>query len=440
MTRPSEALDRALAAWVREGPDRGPNEVLEAALARTRTVPQRPAWRFPGRWLAGLGTPRRLPAPFAVAGVVVLLLIAALVAILVVGSTRRLPPPFGPAANGRIVSDTGIGGEVFLAEADGTNPLRIPGEGIGRRPVFSPDGTKLAFWTRPVVGQAGQNGSNNALLNPFHLYVTNADGSEAHAVAGGRTFRLCCPGPVAWSPDSRSIAFLVWDPNFDETWVIPIDGPGPAGPLISNGSHHLGPSWSPDGRWIAFVEDTPSDALIHKIVVMHPNGTDRRVLHSQRSIDPDEPTFGGALQWAPDSTRLAYVRGRDPDDPADPPHAGLLEVVGLDGLERRLMAEENGWLNDLSWSPDGRSLAVMVGDPSTSIHVVDVASGDSRPIAQCSVHYDAPLRWSPDGRYLIDDCPDAPGLYPADATEYVSEPAVALPSQAAEIDIQRVAP
>jgi WD40 repeat protein len=137
---------------------------------------------------------------------------------------------------------------------------------------------------------------------------------------------------------------------------------------------------------------------------------------------------------------LAYVRGADPDDPTDPPHAGLLEVVGLDAGERRVMTETSGWLNDLSWSPDGRSLAVMVGDPSTSIRVVDVATGDSRPIARCSVHYDAPLRWSPDGRYLIDDCPDAPGLYRADATDYLSAPAVALPSSAAEIDIQRVAP
>jgi TolB protein len=439
MSESMNSVDAIFEMWLVDGPDRGPAAGLEAALAATREVRQRPPWTVADWWRPASWDSSMRSRTVAITLLVIALAATVLVATLV-GSSRRLPLPFGLAGNGRIVYDTGIGGEVFLANADGTNPLPIPGEGIGRRPIFSPDGAKLAFWTRPAVGQAGQNGSNNALLFPFHLYVANADGSDPHAVAGGRTFRLCCPSPVAWSPDSQSIAFLVWDPNADETWIIPVDGRGPAGPLISNGSHHLGPSWSPDGRWIAFVEDTPSDALIHKIVVMHPDGTDRRVLHRQRSIDPDEPTFGGALQWAPDSTRLAYVRGADPDDPTDPPHAGLLEVVGLDGGERRVMTETSGWLNDLSWSPDGRSLAVMVGDPSTSIRVVDVATGDSRPIARCSVHYDAPLRWSPDGRYLIDDCPDAPGLYRADATDYLSAPAVALPSSAAEIDIQRVAP
>jgi WD40 repeat protein len=112
----------------------------------------------------------------------------------------------------------------------------------------------------------------------------------------------------------------------------------------------------------------------------------------------------------------------------------------MDGVERRLLVEPSDWLNDLSWSPDGRSIAVMVGDPETSIHVVDVASGVSRPIARCSVHYDAALSWSPDGRFLIDACPDGPGLFPADGSEYISEPAIALPPDAAAIDVQRVAP
>jgi TolB protein len=439
MSERMSPIDPAFQAWLVDGPDRGPADGLEAALAATRGVRQRPSWTVadwwrPASWLSSMRS-----RTLAIALLVIALFAVALVA-LVVGSQHRLPPPFGLAANGRIVYDTGIGGGVFLANADGTDPQPVPGEGIGRRPIFSPDGTKLAFWTRPVVTAAGQSGSNNALLFPFHLYVANADGSGGHAIAGGRTFRLCCPGPVAWSPDSRSVAFLVWSRDQDEIWVIPVDGPGPRSPLISNPSHHLGPSWSPDGRWLAFVEDTPGDPWIHKIVVMHPDGTDRRVLHTQRSVNPDEATFGGAFQWSPDSTRLAYIRGADPDHPSDPPNAGLLEIVDLDGAERRLVAEESGWLNDLSWSPDGRSIAVMVGDPETSIHVIDVASGDSRPIAQCSVHYDAPLRWSPDGRYLINPCPDAPGLYPADATDYVSQPAVAMPSQAAEIDIQRLAP
>ena len=162
--------------------------------------------------------------------------------------------------------------------------------------------------------------------------------------------------------------------------------------------------------------------------------------HQQRSAGEDEGGFGGALRWSPDSSRLAYTRGADPDAQSDPRYAGLLQVVGLDGIERTVFEEPSGWLNDLSWSPDGRSIAVMVGDPQTSIQVIDPATGTSRPIARCATHYTAALRWSPDGRYVVDACPDGPGLFAADGSENTSEPAIALPSDAEAIDIQRLAP
>jgi Tol biopolymer transport system component len=434
-------VDLAFQAWLLDGPERGPAEGLEVALVATRQVRQRPAWQVadwwrPTSWISSART-RRVAIAFVVAALVVL----SLVAVAIVGSHRRLPPPFGPAANGRIVYDTGIGGEVYLANADGTHPDRLVAEGIERVPVFSPDGTKLAFYSRPVASRAGVNNSNNGLNVPFHLYVANADGSGIHVIAGGRTFHMCCLPPVAWSPDSRSIAFVALRMDEDDQlWVLPIEGPGPDHPLISDGASHSTPVWSPDGNWIAFVEESDGDQVIHRIVVTRPDGGDRRVLHEQRSAGDDEGGFGGSLRWSPDSTRLAYARGQNPDDPSDPPLHALLEVVGLDGVERRLLVEYSDWLNDLSWSPDGTSIAVMVGDPETSIHVVDVASGVSRPIARCSVHYDAPLRWSPDGRFLIDACPDGPGLFRADGSEYVSAPAIALPSEAAAIDIQRLAP
>jgi hypothetical protein len=432
-------VDPTFQAWLLEGPERGPADGLETTLAATRRVEQRPPWAIaewwrPASWISP-GRSRTLAIALLVVAITVLALVA-----FVIGSQHRLPPPFGPAANGRIVYDTGIGGEVYLANADGTNPKRIDGEGIERWPVFSPDGTKIAFWTRPVVGQAGQNASNNALNVPFHIVVTNADGSDPHVIGGGRTFHACCPRPVAWSPDSRSIAFVVWAGGNDELWVLQVDGPGPAGPLISDGSSHQQPSWSPDGQWIAVAEEKPGDPSIHAIVAIHPDGKGRLELHTQRQIGEDEGAFGAALGWSPDSARLAYARGRDPAAPDDPTYDALLEVVGLDGVERRVFSESSGWLDDLSWSPDGRSIAVLVGESETSIQVIDLATGIARPISRCSSHYDSALRWSPDGRYLVDACPERHGLVSATGSSDISEPTIALPADAETIDIQRVAP
>jgi hypothetical protein len=78
--------------------------------------------------------------------------------------------------------------------------------------------------------------------------------------------------------------------------------------------------------------------MVHRIVVMRPDGTGGTVLHEQRSAGDDEGAFGVTLMWSPDSTRLAYSRGQNPDDPTDPLYHALLEVVGLDGVERRLLS------------------------------------------------------------------------------------------------------
>ena len=111
MTSSMDRADTALADWLRGGPEKGPIEGLEAILAETRSVPQRPVWTFPSRWLpAALDGGGRGIRPLPVA---ILLVLAALIAAIAfaigVGTQHRLPPPFGFARNGAIAYDTGKG-------------------------------------------------------------------------------------------------------------------------------------------------------------------------------------------------------------------------------------------------------------------------------------------------------------------------------------------
>ena len=82
------------------------------------------------------GVPR--PMLFFVAAA---LLAVALAGVLLVAGSRR------PAGNGAIL--TGIGTELWLAGADGTNPHQLAiGLGEAVSPVFSQDGARVAFLTR----------------------------------------------------------------------------------------------------------------------------------------------------------------------------------------------------------------------------------------------------------------------------------------------------
>ena len=87
----NESMDRVLADWLREGPESGPREGLERALAATRRVGQKPGWAFLERWLPMQLTMARTPSLRPILAVVMLaLLIVALVATaLFIGSQRR---------------------------------------------------------------------------------------------------------------------------------------------------------------------------------------------------------------------------------------------------------------------------------------------------------------------------------------------------------------
>ena len=108
-------------------------------------------------------------------------------------------PPVGPAGNGSIV--TGVGTEVYwLANADGSDPHRLDiGLGQSISPVFSPDGTKLAFMTR--VGA----------MTPYSLFVANADGTGARSVTGDMKVVTSELAGITWSPDGRTLIFASSD-------------------------------------------------------------------------------------------------------------------------------------------------------------------------------------------------------------------------------------
>ena len=196
----NESVDRIFVEWLQEGPRAG---VRPRAPTRARGDAPDPA-------ATGLDHPRKVasdalamrPAlnarPFLLVVVVALLAVLAVGALVFVGSQPRPAPPVGPASNGSIV--IGVGTEVWLANADGSDPHRLDiGLGQSISPVFSPDGTKLAFMTR--VGA----------VTPYSLFVANADGTGARSVTGDMKVVTSELAGITWSPDGRTLVFASSD-------------------------------------------------------------------------------------------------------------------------------------------------------------------------------------------------------------------------------------
>jgi dipeptidyl aminopeptidase/acylaminoacyl peptidase len=433
-----DAVDRALTTWLREGPERGPADGLEQALAETRRVEQRPGWLVAERWLPFDRGGGRLPTARTVAIVLTLIaLVLALCVALAVGSQRRVPAPFGPAANGSYVYDTGPGGGIYITDRDGGNPRRIEGGlGIERSPVFSPDGTRFAFWSRVADGSG--IGEGDPCTCQFSLFVANADGSAARNITGNRLFHLNPSFSAIWSPDSTRLAFFADNGGVNRIYVVPADGSSPPVAITDATAGRMGGDWSPNGEWIAFSQDSIEAPWVHAIGLVHPDGSEPRILRTQRFAgDPaDEAGFGGTLSWSIDSRHLAYARGTDPDGP-ERPYAMYLAVVDLDGAETTLAHDVSGFLFLPIYSPDGTQIAFITGEQQNEEWVVGADGKGRHLVGECLIQ-DRWMDWSPDGRTIFAACANGPEIMPV-ASGAVAD-SLPAPSGVFGIDRQRVAP
>ncbi len=101
----------------------------------------------------------------------------------------------------------------------------------------------------------------------------------------------------ALSEDGARIAY--YDDNY-QIWTVNVDGSGRA--QLTSGHFDLYPSWSPDGKKIAFRRSTMIDGSSHSdIWIMNIDGSDQIALTDAlgTSGDYDRPA------WSPDGTRIA---------------------------------------------------------------------------------------------------------------------------------------
>src|SRR5262249_5722868 len=127
-------------------------------------------------------------------------------------------------------------GEIWTVPREGGTARRlVSGQLMNGRPLFSPDGTKLAF-----VGTYDGNPD---------VYVVDAAGGEPRRL----TYHPSADVPVAWTPDGTKILFVTGratERDLPQLYEVPVTG-GPAArvPLPSG----VAGAYSPDGKRLAYV-------------------------------------------------------------------------------------------------------------------------------------------------------------------------------------------
>ena len=207
------------------------------------------------------------------------------------------------------------------------------------------------------------------------------------AVDSPREFRI--------HPRDRVVAYTAEVAGARQLFTMSLRGTGVPPTQVTASEKAVGdPQWSPDGRRLAFVRDD-------EIWIVEADG-------SRLTKVVGKPGGGREPQWSPDGHRLAFLsrrrgwsqvwlidapvprRGRPQRDPR-PPKATALTGAAVD-VER------------MTWSPDGRRIAVMAQQASSDLEtsqiaLVDVATGKSEIVAGERSH-DTGGQWAPDGSLL----------------------------------------
>jgi Tol biopolymer transport system component/serine/threonine protein kinase len=195
----------------------------------------------------------------------------------------------------------------------------------------------------------------------------------------------------ALSPDGRQVAFA-WNGDKGDNsdiYVKLVDAGAPLR-LTSNPAPESTPTWSPDGRYIAFCRQLSDHAEIWMVPAL--GGAEQKLAASAVCL---------GLSWSPDGKLLAMV-GRDvPQAPF-----GVFLFSFETGTKRRLSSPPGEYFGDFrpKFSPDGKTLALIraPGGTSGDLYVLRLTEGGSREPQRLTL--DRGVRdvdWTADGRKIV---------------------------------------
>ena len=198
-------------------------------------------------------------------------------------------------------------------------------------------------------------------------------GGGLYVVGDGRT-RLIAPGAVepSWSPDGRRIAYVsAGAGEAADVYVSDADGTHLGRLTRTSGVDEASPRWSPDGMRLV-VERAG------RIVVAKADASRERVL-----------ALGLQPAWSPGGQRIAFERDGD------------LFLVRASGGKPRRLTTTPGTQAAPAWSPDGRRLTYVSDETGASdIRLLDVRTGATAVVTADEAVDGAPT-FSANGRAVL---------------------------------------
>lgn len=266
---------------------------------------------------------------------------------------------------------------IYVVDSPGSRPRQLA---VGTTPVWSPDGSRIAYCRR------------NSFSGPSQIELVNADGTNPRRLTN-TSGHACEP---SWSPDGASLLYVEKGKGYSAEGTIYMVNPDD-GKTVTIGVGRS-PSWSPDSDRIAYQAS-------NKIIVVNADGANPMLIGR-----------GHSPRWSPDGSHLLFfgVRAdhhpcslfREPGITGDCSRLqGSIWVALPDGTELRKVYT----VNDLPagrfqpfWSPDSKSIVMPMKDGrAIKMFRINLDGSGLEKISNLPIQDFSILGLSPDGQRFV---------------------------------------
>jgi TolB protein len=216
------------------------------------------------------------------------------------------------------------------------------------------------------------------------LYLMDYDGFNPRRVTVNGSLNIV----PTWSPDGRSIAYVSYRQGTPDVFLASIYEGKSSNLTNGKGAQALSAAFSPDGKHIAYGSNRSGNM---DIWVANADGSGARKVTTSSASDT-------APCWSPTAQEIAFTsnRGGTPQ----------IYVMDAEGLNVRRLTNVGNYNDGCSWNPSKEFPEVAYTsrlEGGFEVAILDIASGQVRQVTQGRGSCEYPT-WAPNGRHLAFSC------------------------------------
>jgi TolB protein len=251
------------------------------------------------------------------------------------------------------------------------NLYRLAAHRMADEIVKTLSGEKPIF-TSKIVCVSDRDGNDE-------LYMMDYDGQNQTRL----TFNALRDYMPTWSPDGKTIAYTSYKNLNAGLYLLNLEA-GKVTPVSTRGTN-FSASFSPDGKKLAFCSTMDGNTEIY---VANSDGKNIRRLTFNEAID-------SSPSWSPTSREIAFVSDRSGQGQPQ------IYIMDAEGSNVRRISFGGSYHDAPAWSPSGDRIAyVSRVENIFDLYVLNLRNNQIIKLTESNARNESPS-WSPDGRHIV---------------------------------------